>query len=50
MIAGICVGVLLVAWLMRGTGQRESKLNQYDLIRLRLLKEQMQVKENYPFG
>ena len=50
MIAGICVSVVLFAWLMRETSRRESKLDHCDLTRLRLLKEQMQGKENYPFG
>lgn len=50
MLAGVCVCVLAVAWLVRGTRHKGLKrLEHGDLVRLRLLSDQMQREEIFPF-
>jgi hypothetical protein len=50
MIAGACACVVLVAWLVRGAKETDLKrMDHSDLARLRLLSEQAQRREIYPF-
>jgi len=50
MVAGICIGIALLAWLLRpGAGKGRLRVEGGELIRLRSLSDKLHREEVHPF-